>query len=424
MLVAILVQLIGLVWAGWVVANLMSIMGRIDAKEEVRNQRHQQINALIRSGGVPRKLRRQMSAWVDTAPLPAARNEEVLSKMPDALRRPVLLAVHSKNIREIHVLSAMLEKDENIVADLVQEFMVLYADTSAFLFIEEAPVDEFYLLLQGSVVLSSGHRDVHTATSGDHIGDFDLFFSATHTVSAQASDDVTGFSVKASSMKELCRRYGMLGRYLRRSSSMLLEQIFKALGGSHDRPEHASVMQTLERARKSMRSTDGEMRRGAASLSSARGGARASIAHDAIALAVLSGQRAMDVSSESSDSDLVSSSDSETELAVELVRHQTRTGASKRRQSKGGVVSTLQERLSPSARRTPPSAKEAPGAAAIGAVAKSGERVRDAEEPESKTDATASSGAGDAAPAEDASPSVASEGDLVVDDAPRGGDTV
>jgi len=326
MLVSITVQIIGLVWAGWVVATLMSIMGRIDAKQEVRNQRQEQINALIRLGGVPRKLRRGLAAWVDTAPLPVVRHEEVLDKLPAQLRRDVLLAVHSKAIGQIEMLNAMVRKSKDLVAALAYKMQPLNLDAGAFVFTQGAPVKEFYMLTKGTVALVVGNKITRYFSAGDHFGDFDLFYSSSHTVSAQAVEPCGGFVLPGDFVQDMCRKHAMFGRFLRITSKQVLEQVAEVVDEDRHTPDRLSIITTLQRARGAMMSTLSGSRRGASS-----GSTPAGLTPGMLARLVAASRTNAPVDPESDSgsdtTDILSSSDSDTEVPLEVVRSPTAAAA-------------------------------------------------------------------------------------------------
>lgn len=241
-LMSIAYMLLGVVGAGVIVADILTIKERMASVTKVQADRTAAVDRLIHRVSPPWALKVGLKNWVEEANSKLHETYDVLPQLPPALRRDVILHMRWEVAATVGLFQ-LPEISDELTADFLWFMKRVSVKGGEFVYMQHTPAEFMYFLMSGEVVImkekerevepkTAGGREraregilsrvnvepMYALNRGDNFGDSDVLFSDRHTVSAFCSRNAELYAMERRHIEKLCQENSSLYFLLRQKA--------------------------------------------------------------------------------------------------------------------------------------------------------------------------------------------------------------
>ena len=238
-LLSVTYMLIGVVGAGVIVADILTIKDRVASVTKVQADRTAAVDRLIHRVRPPWSLKVSLKNWVDEANSKLHETYDVLPQLPPELRREVILHMRW-DVAEAIKIFHLKEVSSALTADFLWYMKRVSVKANDFVYIQHTPAEFMYFIMTGDVIMMQEKErpvtnvsfratkgrvqkgievePLYTLTRGDNFGDEDVLFKDRYVCSAFCTKQAELYAMERQHIEKLCQENSSLYIILRKKA--------------------------------------------------------------------------------------------------------------------------------------------------------------------------------------------------------------
>ncbi len=238
-LLSVAYMLMGVVGAGVIVADILTIKDRMASVTKVQADRTAAVDRLIHRVRPPWALKVSLKNWVDEANSKLHETYDVLPQLPPELRREVILHMRWDVADAIKIFH-LKEVSSALTADFLWYMKRVSVKASDFVYIQHTPAEFMYFIMTGEVIMMQEKErpvsnvsfratkgkinkgievePLYTLERGDNFGDEDVLFKDRYVCSAFCAKQAELYAMERRHIEQLCQENSSLYIILRKKA--------------------------------------------------------------------------------------------------------------------------------------------------------------------------------------------------------------
>lgn len=212
---AMVTQLVGIGFFGFVVSNVASLLARMDAARENHLSMLDRVEAFMSHNELPRNLRLKVRSYYrylwDTRH--GYDDNEILSDLPNKLKSEVSLCLNAEIIDKVPLFKGA---DLSMIEDIVLQLRSIVAVPGEKIFDVGVPGDAMYFIHQGSVeILTADESVLATLHPGSFFGEMALLTSNARSAMAKTVTYCDLFELSREAFEKVLERHPQFEKHIR-----------------------------------------------------------------------------------------------------------------------------------------------------------------------------------------------------------------
>lgn len=219
MLLACFVQILGVGVFGFILSNVASMLGRLDAARDHHLEILDRVETYMRYNHLPPQLRGRVRAYYryiwETHR--GYDDSEVLGTLPDQLRGEVALEINRTIIDKVPLLSGV---DQDVIQDIVRQLKPHVCVPGEKVFHIDEPGDSMYFIHAGEVeIVSREGQILNVLKSGHFFGEMALLTNQPRNATVRAKGYCDLFVLSRESFEQVAHRYPDFEKQIHQTAS-------------------------------------------------------------------------------------------------------------------------------------------------------------------------------------------------------------
>jgi len=238
-LLSVAYMLMGVVGAGVIVADILTIKDRLASVTKVQADRTAAVDRLIHRVRPPWALKVSLKNWVDEANSKLHETYDVLPQLPPELRREVILHMRWDVADAIKIFH-LKEVSSALTADFLWYMKRVSVKVNDFVYIQHTPAEFMYFIMTGEVIMMQEKErpesnvsfratkgrvnkgvevePLYSLSRGDNFGDEDVLFKDRYVCSAFCTKQAELYAMERQHIEKLCQENSSLYIILRKKA--------------------------------------------------------------------------------------------------------------------------------------------------------------------------------------------------------------